>query len=723
MPAKGRIKKISPEEKRFIECIADTGLGPIEAARKTLGWKCNPGTNEVQRAQDLARTPRCIKYYKEYEQEQLEQAKVERFVQSTLDINKLRDACYERLMQIANDPSKPSKDRYNAVESLRKLADPAKDVGLILRWALLAWRGLEAHCPRCHNDFPLHQIKNKVINDFANDIEQPVKEIADPLDRKLEVLSYAEKRKTPHATQLKALNSKERYVVGFGSARAGKSFLMGMYAYFNILIPGVEIWILAESYDAARKEVEYLQGFLRTAFIPYDNQIMKEYHDSKTGEYTLQTKWGSLLRVRSAKAKGSITGSELEIALVAEPGWVPDNIFHHLLARMSSRLGRLILLGTPQGFGGILGRVVNAIGKDPKTGRTVKIAPEKRTLESGCNWGESMIQIQMDPKDNPEYVQSELESASKVLLPHEYATEFEGKMASPHGAKFPFIKPNHLTVITREQIANCKFVLGVDQGPYNFAWTLLGYDGQKTYVLWEILDQESRTMQAKLEDMQGPGGIKKLIRQLGGDPKNWVMTVFDTDPPVNNILTEMEERGKEWPTDITYKHRNSRVKYAQEDWRRTIYEYINTIAAANDLYWHATYCFELHRQMMMSLDKPMGNPDAEDAKRGKGWDIADKDRLRGDHNADAFVMAMWTIFCGMIPMDAPTYEAKDVWEEHQAAFNYRLAAQEKKDLSGWEGYDKFTPQTKEELWEESFGRPRSQGESWVPMNPSNYKDA
>jgi hypothetical protein len=707
-------KKITTAEKQFADFILESGLGPVEAARKVFKWRCEPGSSEIQRAKDLRRSERVKDYINSRENQILVEADTDRmFIDPTaVNWDKARNFFLKRLEVIRDDSTMKSSTRFKAIQALEKLADPTSDVFLIQSWITLLWRAYEAHCPCCHETFPLWKIQNQKLEES---LDEPINEVAEIYDRRMEIITRAEKRKKPHDSQTPLLVAPERHLVGLGPARTGKSFLLAMLALMAFLIPGVEVWILARIYEDARHEVDYLRRFLNALFYPHLKHVVKESFDSKTGELLMESKWGSSLRVRSAKAKGSITGSELEMALVAEPGWVPDDIFDHLRARMISRLGRIIMLGTPQGFGGMLGRMVNLTGRDAK-GRIIRIPPEKRTIESGCPWESSLLKFQMDPRDNPEYVKSELETARSELTDSEYASEFEGLMASAEGSKFPYIQPRHLKGLTRGMMEECVFVLGVDQGPRNFGGCLLAFNGEKIYVVRDYFEQDNQTMKAHMNILRE--SVPGWIKMMGGDPDMWRLTIFDADPPLTNELTEFEEQGKAWPSDITWRPKNITGKFNQDNWRSDTYEFINSMSGLKDpnLFFCMEECDILHSQLMQVQAMPTIRSKDASNPNNKGWIVSDK--FRGDHVLDAFVLAMYTIISGQIVVDEMPGKPKDPWEEQKAAFDYLRMRDEMKDLAGMQ-----TDGVKKEsdLFQEHFGRKRS-GYSWLGGMRGYYKD-
>lgn len=702
-------KKLSAEEKKFAELIVYENMGSVQAARLAFGWPCEPNSSTAQKAVNLNRAPRIINYKHKLAQKLDQEVTAQQMLSGTSDIefDSLRQFIYRRLESIRDDTNAPGNSRFKAIAALEKLVDPAADINLILMWVDLLWNSAMAHCPCCHSTFPLKHITNTRLNKFREDVELPLDCPAETLlERRLTVLERADNRKTPHAGQLKALSAPERNIAGLGPARSGKSLLLAMFALLAFLIPGVEIWILARIYADAASEVEYLDKFLNTLFFPYTKHIITKRFDSKTEELTLESRWGSVLKIKSAKAKGSISGRELELALIAEPGWVPDDIYNHLRARMTSRLGRTILLGTPQGFGGILGRFTNMTGKDDK-GRPRRIPSNERTIESGCPWNISLLKYSMEPSDNPEYVSSELAAARQELTDSEFASEFQGLMSSAEGALFAQLSERHLARIPRSFYENAVWVLGIDQGPRNFAACLLAYDGETVVAANEYFDNDPRTMKSKMEIMRDL--TPAWIRKMGGNPASWTMTIFDVDPPILNELSEFENDGLPWPTDYTFRIKDKKGRWNQENWRKETYEFVNSLAQPSkpNLYFDEGNCDFLHDQLLRAQTRP-----GDVGMKMKGWFI--QDAMRADHVADAFIMALFTILSDQIVVPDRKFQQEDPFSDAKKAFEFRLRVDENRELSGMAGKNSLIDPEKK--FEEIFGRKRVRPMAW------NYKD-
>jgi hypothetical protein len=255
------------------------------------------------------------------------------------------------------------------------------------------------------------------------------------------------------------------------------------------------------------------------------------------------------------------------------------------------------------------------------------------------------------------------------------------------------------------------WVLGIDQGPKNFAACLLGFDGKRVIAANEYFDNDPRTMKSKLEIMRDlvPG----WIRTAGGDPARWRLTIFDVDPPILNELDEFEDEGLEWPTEYTFRVKDLKGRYTQENWRRETYEYLNSLAQPTNpnLYFDATHCDFLHDQLVRAQARR-----GDDAMAKKGWVI--KDALRGDHVADAFIMALFTILSGQLLIPDRVFEVDNPYADAQKAFEYKIRKDEVRELKG------FTKETTaDEVFKKVFGRDRHQtGGTRQPKEAWHDKD-
>lgn len=695
---------LTAEEDVFCKLIAVSGLGSIEAARKAFGWRCEPNTKETQRARDLARAKRVKERIKELEATSLKQAEAKEIVvdSDSIDLETLRKFAIKRLKEIRDDERIPAQSRFKAVEALERLADPSKDVNLIWRWINMLSKGAAVHCPCCHKDLPLARIKMPRYKAWLDTAKEEVPEVIEGLfERRNQIIKLADKGNTPHSSQIRALSAPERHIMGMGPARAGKSYLIALFAILYFLVPGTECWILARVFEEARSEKEYLEQFLRSLFYPYDKYMISTRHDAKSGEWTMTSRWGSEIKIKSSKSQGSITGRELDAIFCAEPGWLPDDIYNHVRARLSSRFGRIIALGTPQGLGGFISRIVFAVGRDPKTGKVRRLRKEDRLIENGASWPISALVFKLEAKDNPTFVKAELDAARQEMSDAEYASEFEGEIVSGEGMKFNAVKHYHLRDSHPEEIAKCSWVLGVDQGQKNFGAVLAGYDGTKIHIVKDFFEGEFKTIRTNLIDLRTM--VPNWIRALGGDPRNWKLTIFDQDPPLHNTLMEMEQEMMVWPTDVTYRHDNKKKSGMTDDWRKETTVYLNEMAKQGRL-WFLNETAQLHDEVMRTENVP-GNPDLEGGAsiRNKGWKISGS--WRQDHVLDGLMFCLWTILSEQLEKSPESYNPSEPYEEQRRAWEYSRRQQEENDLAGFAGQS-TGPGRDEERFREVFGRGR-----------------
>lgn len=496
------------------------------------------------------------------------------------------------------------------------------------------------------------------------------------------------------------------------------SYLLGLFCVLYAMIPGSEVWLIARTYDAARSEREYLESFIKTIFYPNSNHMVQTYYDAKSGEWTMKTGWGSEVKIISAGSKGSITGRELDACLIAEPGWVQDNIYNHIRARLSSRLGRIIALGTPQGMGGIISRLVFTTGRDPTTGRIRRLTPEERLIENGAAWNISSLIFKLSPEENPAYVKSELEAARQEMGDEEYASEFEGEMVAHEGMKFHSVRQGHLQKINKATIADCVFILGVDQGPKNFGAVLLAYNGEKVYVIKDYFESDVNTIRTNMEILKKEVPI--WIRACGGLPEDWRLTIFDQDPPVHNTLIEMESEAKPWPTDVTFRHDNKKVGGLSEDWRKDTTTFLNEMAKRGNLIFDEEDGAQLHDECMRVENVPPPPGTDGSSGRSKGWKISGS--WRQDHILDGLMFGMWTILSKQIDrLKEKTIEPHDTWKEAQLAQAVMRRTQEARELNG---YPDAPTETEDEIFESVYGRKRSIGEAneGLFQTPGHYRN-
>lgn len=161
---------------------------------------------------------------------------------------------------------------------------------------------------------------------------------------------------TPHEKQKEVLASDAREKVICAGRRGGKSALCGyivaksFFELFEEVREGkresVKIWIVAPSYELARKVFEYVVGFLRKL----DKSIDSYLTDRPAPQ--LKISEGIWIQCKSADEPKSLLGEELDLLIIDEAANISQKIwFDYLLPTTASktRQGKTIFISTPRG--------------------------------------------------------------------------------------------------------------------------------------------------------------------------------------------------------------------------------------------------------------------------------------------------------------------------------------------------------------------------------------
>ncbi|MGH7273863.1 MAG: hypothetical protein ACREIQ_05395, partial [Nitrospiria bacterium] len=338
-------------------------------------------------------------------------------------------------------------------------------------------------------------------------------------------------------------------------------------------------------------------------------------------------------------------------------------------------------------------------------GRIKRWTAEERLIKNGAAWNISALVFNMEPKDNPGYVKSELEAARMEMSDEEYASEFEGKMVANEGMKFHAVKMTHLQQVSRDILVDCEWILGVDQGQKNFGAVLIAWNGKTAYVMRDFFDNSYNTIRTNLMNLRNE--IPIWIRAMGGELNRWRITIFDQDPPIENTLIEMDAEHKEWPTPVVYRHDNKKKQGMTEDWRKDTTILINEMAKQGILTFDME-CSQLHDEVMRT-ESIASNPLVEDGTnlKHKGWKISGS--WRQDHVLDGLMFCMWIIRSNQVDVVSEANQVYIPEEEARRAYEYRRRLQEQRDMSGYTQINKSSS----EVFQDVFGRPRGKGDNFI----------
>jgi hypothetical protein len=282
---------------------------------------------------------------------------------------------------------------------------------------------------------------------------------------------------------------------------------------------------------------------------------------------------------------------------------------------------------------------------------------------------------------------------------------------------FSAVKQNALRTVHPNELMECAWVLGVDQGAKNFGACLGGYDGNRIYIARDFFEGDFKTIRANLLHLRA--GVPAWIRELSGDPSRWRLSIFDQEPGLHGTFAEMEAEFQAWPTDITYRHDNRKTGGITDNWRKETAVYINEMAKQGRLIF-LDDASQLHDEVMRTETLP-GNPEMEStSSRNKGWKISGS--WREDHVLDAFMFVMWTILSQQLEVRGAGRrpDIPDPYTEEMNAFNAQRELDERAELQGYSG-GTFSAADRERVYEKHMGRGSGGQRVPEPMR-GHYRD-
>lgn len=283
----------------------------------------------------------------------------------------------------------------------------------------------------------------------------------------------------PSPIQEKILADNNRFITWLSGARSGKSMLSGFLALCEVLLPGKNIWIVAPSYDLAKKEFDHTISFLQKFSIPDSNESLLDLAELSVpceGSCKISFSWGSSIETKSTDNPISLLGVELDLLILAEASCIHRNVYdRYLRARLGSRVGRQLAFSTGSGDSGLFADFVN----------------NGRRLLSGWSTYESST------LSNPYFNKEEYELSRQQLDAKTFAEQFEGKLVSFRGLVFDISEEmeNPIIDLTPEQFEYIKTLpifVGIKYNINNVTpITILAYD-KSSRVFYTLLDMEKK---------------------------------------------------------------------------------------------------------------------------------------------------------------------------------------------------------------------------------------
>lgn len=129
------------------------------------------------------------------------------------------------------------------------------------------------------------------------------------------------------------------------------------------LTRGHRIWIVAPTYDLARRSWDYLN-----IWVPLINKALGgTYIKINKSSSTMECASGSILELKSADNPASLLGAGLDLLIVDEAARVPEDVWRtHLRPTLTDRQGKAIFISTPYGKNWFYEMMLKGIDSDPQ---------------------------------------------------------------------------------------------------------------------------------------------------------------------------------------------------------------------------------------------------------------------------------------------------------------------------------------------------------------------
>ncbi|MCC6466102.1 MAG: hypothetical protein IT463_12250 [Planctomycetes bacterium] len=224
----------------------------------------------------------------------------------------------------------------------------------------------------------------------------------------------------PHAGQAQFHGSTARFKVLVAGARFGKSLAAAREVLPEVLGGRTRGWFVGPSYALALPEFRFLREALRELGL----KPAREHDGGRTGPSYLLMPWGAEALSLSARQPETLLGEELDWLVLCEAAHLGREVFERFLrARLSTRLGRMVLATTPRGH------------------NWVHEAYRRGLVDTRGEWQS----FRYATWDNPRISAEEVASARQTLPPETFDEQYGGGFTLPAGRVYPeFSRLRHM---------------------------------------------------------------------------------------------------------------------------------------------------------------------------------------------------------------------------------------------------------------------------------------
>lgn len=167
----------------------------------------------------------------------------------------------------------------------------------------------------------------------------------------------------PHAKQKEVLYNATRFTTLCWGRRSGKTKLAAYVALKYLITSNKKIWIVAPTYDLARKTWDYLMDWIPLL----QKEIGKFFKITNHPSPMIETYSGSKLELKSADTPKSLLGSGLDLVIIDEAAQIPEVVWtKNLRPTLVDRQGKALVISTPYGKNWFYGLMLKGIDTDPE---------------------------------------------------------------------------------------------------------------------------------------------------------------------------------------------------------------------------------------------------------------------------------------------------------------------------------------------------------------------
>lgn len=241
----------------------------------------------------------------------------------------------------------------------------------------------------------------------------------------------------PHKNQVHILDNLRRYTAITAGRRFGKTLVASYLAMKYLCLPNKTIWVVAPTYDLAKRTWKYIYGW-----------VLREFPNMKINQSTLSItceETGSTLELKTAENPASCIGAGVDLLIVDEASRIKGVVWEEaLFPTLSDKKGSAFFISTPKGKNWFY----------------------EIFLKGQENY-EEYISFSFETKDNDSlpHLAEEQEKAKKTLPQAVYEQEYLARFLDGQGQVFKGIK-DCMNGKLEEPVLGKSYVMGVDLAKY-----------------------------------------------------------------------------------------------------------------------------------------------------------------------------------------------------------------------------------------------------------------